>query len=336
MSNELLIEVLRGGTVESRHYGAALVYDYRGNRLAGWGDGVQRVFPRSAIKPIQAIALVESGACDHFQLSEAQIALACASHLGEPMHVTLAGAWLQQLGLSEAHLACGPQMPRDEVSAQRLLEAGQPCNRLHNNCSGKHAGLLSVALHRQQPVADYHQRHHPVQQYWLDILSDLAQMEIRDCPAGIDGCGIPAPTLPLQQLALAMARFANPVALPAPRAAAIHRIQAAIAHEPLYLAGHGSPATALIEATAGAVLAKNGAEGIYVAALPERGLGIALKIADGAARAASVALLAILDHLGALSDAEKERLRDHLRPPIRNTQGLIVGEIRPAPSWLGG
>lgn len=334
MSYELFIEVTRSYTVESRHFGAAVICDFKGRVLESWGDIDQLVFPRSALKPIQAIGVVESGASDHYSLSNADISLACASHQGEPMHVERVALWLNRLGLNQDHLACGAHLPGDELSAHQLLASGKDCCRIHNNCSGKHAGFLTTALYLKKPVENYHQIDHPVQQLSLDIISDLSQIELRKYPIGIDGCGFPAPALPLVHLGIAMARFANPAELSDHRAKAIKRIQTAIIHEPLYMAGHRSTASALIEATKGAVLAKTGAEGVFMAALPERDLGIALKISDGSGRARSVALLAILDHLGALSDTEKHKLRHHISPEIINTQGLAVGEIRPAPSWL--
>lgn len=334
MSSELFVEVTRNGTVESQHFGAAVVCDFKGNLLESWGDVEKLVFPRSALKPFQAIAVVESGASDHYALSNAEISLASASHRGEPMHLEGVRSWLTRLGLNQDHLTCGAELPEDEETAQHLLASGQKTCRYHHNCSGKHAAFLTTALHLGEPVENYHQVDHPVQQLSLDIISDLAQTELRNYPMGIDGCGFPAPAMPLVNLGIAMARFAKPVDLASHRAAAIRRIQEAVTDKPLYMAGHGSVVSELIEATEGVVLAKTGAEGVIIAALPERGVGIALKISDGNARARPVALLAILDHLGALSEEEKHKLEAHINPQIPNSQDLVVGEIRPASSWL--
>jgi L-asparaginase II len=334
MSYELLVEVTRNGTVESRHFGAAIVCDYKGNVLESWGDIDTLVFPRSALKPMLAIHLVESGASDKYALSDAELSLACSSHQGEQMHQNLVESWLNRLGLTEDHLACGAVLPEHTESAHQLLESGQYGCRIHHNCSGKHTGFLTTALHLGMPLDNYHLVEHPLQQLSLDTLSELADIDLRQYPIGIDGCGLPAPTMPLLQLGLAMARFANPVDLSDFRAQAIYRLHEAITNEPLYLAGHGTVVSELNEATKGTVLAKTGAEGVVTAALPERGLGIALKVADGSIRARSVALLAILDHLGALSDDEKRKLQTHISPAIVNSRGLAVGEIRPAASWL--
>ncbi|KPJ91487.1 MAG: hypothetical protein AMJ55_11720 [Gammaproteobacteria bacterium SG8_15] len=334
MSYELLVEVTRNGTVESRHFGAAVVCDVNGDVVESWGDIESLVFPRSALKPMLAIQLVESGASAHYALSDAELSLACSSHQGEQMHQDLVESWLNRLGLTEDHLACGPVLPEHTESAHQLLASGQQGCRIHHNCSGKHTGFLTTALHLDMPLDNYHQLEHPLQQLSLDTLSDLADIDLKQYPIGIDGCGLPAPTMPLLQLGRAMARFANPVALSDYRAQAIYRLHAAITNEPLYIAGHGTVVSELNEVTKGAVLAKTGAEGILTAALPERGLGIALKIADGSNRARSVALFAILDNLGALSDEEKHKLQAHISPTIVNSRGLAVGEIRPAASWL--
>jgi L-asparaginase II len=336
MSYELFVEVTRNGTVESRHFGAAVVCDFRGNVVEGWGDIESLVFPRSALKPLLAIQLVESGASDQYALSNAELSLACSSHQGEPMHRNLVESWLNRLGLTEDNLACGAVLPEHTESAHKLLAAGQQGCRLHHNCSGKHAGFLTTALHLDMSLDNYHLLEHPLQQLSLDILSDLADIDLRQYPMGVDGCGLPAPTMPLLQLARATARFANPVDLSDNRAQAIYRLHEAIINEPLYIAGHGSVVTELNEVTRGSVLAKTGAEGILTAALPGRGLGIALKIADGSARARAVALLAILDYLDALSDKEGNNLQAHTSPTIVNSRGLVVGEIRPAASWLPG
>ena len=334
MSYELLVEVTRNGAVESRHFGAAVVCDFRGTVVEGWGDINDLVFPRSALKPMLAIHLVESGAADRYALSDAELSLACSSHQGEPMHQSLVQSWLSRLGLTEDHLACGAVLPEHTESAHQLLTSGQKGRRIHHNCSGKHTGFLTTALHLGLPLDNYHLVDHPLQQLSLDILSDLADIDFDQYPMGVDGCGLPAPTMPLLQLGRAMARFARPVDLSDERAQAIYRLHRAITNEPLYIAGTGSVVSELNEVTKGTVLAKTGAEGIVTAALPEQGLGIAVKIADGSSRARSVALLAILDHLGALSDAEKHQLQAHIAPTIVNSRNLEVGEIRPAASWL--
>ena len=334
MSFELLVEVTRNDTVESRHFGAAVVCDIKGEVVESWGDIDNLIFPRSVLKPILAIHLIESGASEHYGLSDAELSLACSSHQGEEIHQNLVASWLNRLGLTEEDLACGPVLPEDTEHAHKILATGQKGCRIHHNCSGKHTGFLTTALHLGMPLKNYHQLEHPLQQLSFDILSDLAGIDLRQYPMGIDGCGLPAPTMPLHKLGYSMARFANPVDLSEKRAKAIYRLHQAITNEPLYIAGSGTVVSELNEITKGAVLAKTGAEGVIVASLPERGLGVAVKIVDGSARARSVALLAILDHLGVLSDEEKHQLQAHISPVLVNSRGLVVGEIRSARSFL--
>lgn len=334
MPYELLVEVTRNSTVESRHFGAAVVCDYEGNVLESWGDVKRPIFPRSAFKPLLAIDLVASGASDHYALGDAELTMACASHQGEPMHQELVVAWLDRLGLNQNYLACGADLPDDIESAHKILVSGRKGCRVHHNCSGKHAGFLTTALHLEMPLEDFHLVDHPLQQLSLDGLCELAGIDLRQYPMGIDGCGFPALTMPMVDLARAVARFAKPVDLPDDRAKAVFRLQQAIANEPLYAAGRGTVVSELNQITKGAVLAKTGAEGVLTASLPEQGLGIALKISDGSARARSAALLAILDHIGILSDEEKNQLQAHITPQIENSRGLVVGEIHPADSWL--
>ncbi len=334
MTYELLVEVTRNGIVESRHFGAAVVCDYKGTVLESWGDINNLVFPRSALKPLLAIDVVLSGASDHYALSDAELSLMCASHEGEEMHEKKVGAWLKRLGLSSDSLACGAVLPDNQENAHKLIASGQDGCQLHHNCSGKHAGFLTTALHLNMALKGYHLDEHPVQRLSLATLSKLADTDIRQYPSGIDGCGFPAPTMPLLCLAYIMARFSNPVELSSQHAKAIYRLHEAIIREPYYAAGHGTVVSELIKVTKGKVLAKTGAEGIITAALPERGLGIALKISDGNARARSVALLTILDHLKILSDSEKVQLEAHISPQIKNSRDLIVGDIRSAQSWI--
>ena len=188
MPYELLVEVTRNGTVESQHLGAAVVCDFKGNVIESWGDIERLVFPRSALKPILAIHLIESGASDQHELSDAELSLACSSHQGEQIHQRLVKSWLNRLKLTEDHLACGPVLPEHTDSAHKLLASGQQGCRIHHNCSGKHAGFLTTALHLGLSLDNYHLLDHPLQQLSLDILSYLADINLRQYPVGIDGC----------------------------------------------------------------------------------------------------------------------------------------------------
>jgi L-asparaginase II len=337
-ADPVAVLVRRGDRIESVHRVAYAVADADGTVLQQEGDIGRPVFPRSAVKPLQALPLVESDAAARFALSERELALACASHGGEPMHTEIVAAWLARIGLDPSALECGAHAPAHEPTARQLIEQRRPPSPLHNNCSGKHAGMLTLALHLGAPIAGYIAPDHPVQQRISALLA--AMSDTRLAPPAVDGCGVPTHAMPLAGLATAMARLADPgpSSPGAPgRAEACARVRAAMAGHPLLVAGSGR-ACSLIMAAAPGVLVKTGAEGVYVAALPERGLGLALKVADGASRAAVVALLALLARLGALDPAAPDpgaqtALGDLAAPVLRNHAGRGVGRIEPAPGW---
>jgi L-asparaginase II len=331
--NAVVAEVVRGGEVESLHRGACAVADARGAIVHAWGDVERPVFTRSAIKPIQALPLVETGAADRFALGNTEIALACASHGGEHKHIAVVEAWLARLGLGEADLECGAHPPSHQPSAEALFRAGGTPTAVHNNCSGKHTGFLTTARHLDEPTAGYIGRDHPVQQRIARVIGEMAGVDLTDAPVAVDGCGIPTIGLPLAGLATAMARLADPSVLAPARAAAVARVANAMTARPDMVAGTGRFCTALIAESGGRLLAKTGAEGVYAVALRERGLGVALKIDDGAGRAAEVATAAVLRHLGALDDELAERLADFVTAPVINRAGRRVGEVRAAGGW---
>jgi L-asparaginase II len=328
--NPVVVEVTRGDMVESRHRAAYAVCDGEGRVILSGGDTQCPVYARSALKPVQAIALVETGAAEAFALGDGEIALACASHAGEPRHVETVAAWLTRLGLSESDLECGPQLPTHEASAEHLLRAGDKPNQLHNNCSGKHAGFLTVARHLGWEPKDYIRLEHPVQQRLLGILESMTGLDLSDAAKGIDGCGIPVIGVPLGNLALAMARFADPYDQPEGRQTAVRRIAQAMAAEPFMVAGSGRFCTEVMQATAGRALVKTGAEGVYCGALPAEGLGIALKVDDGATRAAENLMARLLSRLGVLDEATLARLSARLERPLFNRAGRKVGVVRRA------
>jgi L-asparaginase II len=330
-ADPVAVLVRRGDRIESVHRVVYAVADAGGALPHHEGDVWRPVFPRSSAKPLQALPLVESGAAERFALGEQELALACASHGGEPMHTEIVAAWLARIGLDPSALECGAHAPSHEPSAQRLIAQGRSPSPLHNNCSGKHAGMLTLALHLGAPVAGYIAPDHPVQQRISAALAAMSGAPLTS-PA-IDGCGVPAHAMPLAGLATAMARLADPGARfdQAGRAEACARIRAAMAGHPLLVAGSGR-ACSLIMAAAPGVLVKTGAEGVYVAALPDQKLGVALKVADGAGRAAVVALMALLARLGAL-DPTAAALGDLAAPLLRNHAGRLVGRVEPAPGW---
>ena len=329
-ANPILVEATRGDMVESRHRAAVAVVDGDGTVVLQAGEIERLVYARSAIKPLQALALVESGAAEAFGLGDAELSLACASHNGEPRHAETVAAWLERISCSAADLECGAHLPYHQPSLEALLRSGQEATALHNNCSGKHSGFLSVARHLGYPTEGYIRFEHPVQQMVLGILETLSGLDLSAAPRGIDGCGIPVLGMPLGNLALAMARFADPSNQPEGRQAACARLHAALAAEPFMIAGSGRFCTRVIEATAGRALVKTGAEGVYCGALPEQGLGFALKVDDGAGRAAEVICGRVLRRLGVIDEAQTAALAGAFQPSLLNRAGTTVGELRTA------
>jgi L-asparaginase II len=323
--------VLRGERVESWHRVSYAVVDRSGQVRHAAGVSERPIFPRSAVKPLQALAMVESGAARRFGVSQAELALACASHAGEQRHVALVRAWLARLGLDQSALACGAHPPLHAPTAERLHAAGQAPEPVHNNCSGKHAGMLTLARHLGAPPAGYHQPDHPVQRQVAATLAEMAALDALPEPA-TDGCGVPTFPLSLVQLAGALARLAAPQALGPARRAACEQVRAAMSSHPELVGGTGRPCSAIMTALPGLVV-KTGAVGVYAAALPEAGLGLALKVEDGAGRAAPVALLALLEALGAVQGEARAALAEIARPLLRNHARRTVGRIEPAPGW---
>ncbi|HEY6336634.1 MAG TPA: asparaginase [Alphaproteobacteria bacterium] len=335
-ANPILVTVFRGAAIESRHRGAAAVVDARGKVVHAWGDVEHAVFPRSAIKPLQAIAVVETGAADAFGLGDAELALTCASHSGEPKHADTVKAWLEKIGLGVEHLECGAHPPYYAPAHEAMIRAGQEPSAAHNNCSGKHSGMLSASHHLREGTKGYIKPGHPAQRRWMKTVGELCEVDLGRAPMGIDGCSIPTVAIPIVAMARGMARLASQAGLHAERAAAARRVVAAVAARPDLVAGTGRFGTVVMEGVGGRVLLKGGAEGVYCGAIPSLGLGIALKIDDGAGRAAEAAMAAILRHVGALDDASWTALVQACRPKLTNWNRFEVGEIRAASGWLAG
>jgi len=329
MANPVLVEVTRGDLVESVHRGSVAIADAKGNIRFALGDLHTPVYPRSSLKPIQALPLLESGAADAFGLGEEEIALACASHSGEPMHTTRVAAWLSRIGCLESDLACGAHPSRYEPVAEDMIRRGERPTRIHNNCSGKHSGFLTVARHWDIATDGYERHDHPVQRAIAKALSELTEIA-GEFPWGVDGCAAPNFAVPLDAQARAFAKFAAPDSLPPERANACRRIVRAMTSFPELVSGTGRSCAILMRSAKGRVAVKIGAEGFYAGMVPEMGLGIVLKIDDGASRAAETAMAAILDRLGLLGG--DPAARDLLNAPVINTRNAIVGLRSAAPS----
>lgn len=323
-----MIELWRGGRRESLHLGHGVISDRRGV-VEAWGVPGTLIYPRSSCKMVQALPLIESGAADSAGLNTRQLALACASHSGAQMHVDAVGQWLAGLDMSEPDLRCGCHAPRDKQERHRLIRQDeQPC-QLHNNCSGKHAGFLTLNRHLRGGT-EYTEPDHPVQQA---VKAAFEEVTGETSPGfGIDGCSAPNHACSLAGLAHAMAVFADPD--DDLRGQAMRRLVEAMHRHPELVAGEGRACTELMRALGGNAVVKTGAEGVFVAILPAQKLGIALKISDGATRASEAAITAILVHLGLLT-ADAPVVEKFLSGPIRNWRGLQTGELRCARGFPG-
>ena len=341
-----VIEVTRGTLIESRHHVHAVVVDASGAVVHAWGDVDLEIFPRSAIKPLQTLALIETGAADHWRLTDERIALACASHSGSAGHIMAVEAWLDDLDMGEDDLECGAHMPTDEPAAHRLIKQGAAPTRLHNNCSGKHAGFLATALHMGEDTHGYTGADHPVQQRLYQALMEMGGADLTGTGRGVDGCGIPVYGMPLAALARAMAKMADPATagLGAVRTAAAQRIVASMAKHNFMVSGRGRLDHAAMTAGIGVAkrtgapvfATKTGAEAVHAAILPGRGLGVAVKAEDGAKRASDTMMAHLLNFLGAFDDGARADLAPFLETTVVNAEGAPVGAVRPAPGWDRG
>jgi L-asparaginase II len=329
MSNPVLVETTRGSRVESRHRGALAVSDCDGRLVFAQGDVEAPVFPRSAVKALQALPLIESGGAHRLGLSDAEIALACASHSGEPIHVKTARAMLAKCGCDESALECGVHWPLDAAAARALAASGATANALHNNCSGKHAGFICLCSAAGVAPKNYVKRDHFAQRQVRAALGEMSATKLDDAPWGVDGCAVPTYAIALRALALAFARLGTGAGLAPDRAAAAKRIRAACAAHPYLVAGAGRFDTELMAGLGERAFVKTGAEGVYCAALPELGLGVAIKCDDGAGRAAEVAMAAVIARFLPLGEKELAIVEARLSPTIRNWNGEAVGTLRP-------
>jgi len=333
-TDPILTEVTRGDLVESRYRVRAAVVDAEGQIVEAWGDIAGHVYPRSAIKPLQAIPLVETGAADAFGLEPRHVALACASHLGEKIHTETVSQWLGHIGCGADDLECGGHLPRAEGAMVELIRSGAPVSGIYNNCSGKHTGFLTTCKHLGEETKGYIGPTHPAQQRLAALLSELGGEALDATERGFDGCGIPVLGMPLSALARAMARMAAPETLSEARGDAVRRITAAMTAHPEMVRGTGGFDTVAMRAGKGRFATKTGAEGVHIAIIPEKRLGIAIKVADGNNRATPVVMTALLDRLGVLDDDARNALAGFATTPVENVVGRHVGDIRLAEGAL--
>jgi L-asparaginase II len=315
--------------VESSHRGAIAVVDAHGNCGAAIGDVEAAVFPRSSVKLIQALPLVESGAAEAFGYGEEELAMACASHSGERRHVAIARRMLEKCGRTPADLECGVQMPSNLAAANALVRTGEASSPLYNTCSGKHAGFICLACHLGVDPTGYVAPNHPVQRAVAAVVAATTGISLGADVCATDGCSIPTYAVPLDRLALAFAGLITGEGQSPRRAAAARRLFDACMGDPSLVAGTGRFCTEVMAALSGRVFVKTGAEGIYCGAIPEAGLGIAVKCDDGATRAAEAMMAATLAALLPMAAAERDLFSQRLTRSIASRVGVKVGEIRP-------
>jgi L-asparaginase II len=330
MSNPELVEVFRGGVVESRHRGAIAVVDGDGGTVFSLGDIERPVFPRSAIKAIQALPLVESGAADAFGFENADLAMACASHSGEPEHVARAASMLERAGLDASALECGVHWPFELPVTLKLAKSGQEPTPLHNNCSGKHSGFLATCMHCGFETKGYVALGSQIQDVVRETMESVtgAPHEIDRC--GTDGCSIPTYAIPLKNLAHGFARMATGTGLAPERAKAAKRLMNACMAEPFYVAGTKRACTALMTMAPGRVFVKTGAEGVFTGAVPELGLAFALKCDDGATRASEAMAAGLLARLFAFDPDLSAKFDRYSTREMKNWNSIVYGLTAPA------
>jgi L-asparaginase II len=324
--NPVLVEVLRGDRVESWHRGATVACDATGRIVTASGDIERAIYPRSTVKPLQALPLVASGAADWLGLSDTEIALACGSHAGEPLHVATAEGMLGKAGRDASCLECGVHWPLSESAARDLAARGASPTPLHNNCSGKHAGFICLACYKGLETSGYGHPDHPIMQEVTAALAAATSARLDPSCRGVDGCSIPTYAMPLKALATGFARLGTGQGLPMAFELAASRIRRAVAANSFALAGTGRFDTRVTATYGTAILCKSGAEGVVAASIPAMGLGIAVKIDDGAGRAAEVAMAALLRRI--LPDSLSTDDLPLTEIPLFNWNGVLVGRIK--------
>jgi L-asparaginase II len=327
-ANPILAETVRGNWVENRYRGAIAVVDASGKVIAAAGDIERPIFPRSAIKAMQALPIFTSGAIDRFALSEEQLALACASHHGENVHVATAAGFLDRAGLGAGDLECGAHLPTNPEARQALRESGNAPSPLHNNCSGKHAGMLSVAVALGTDPHGYVEPGHQVQRQVREAIEAVIGEALHEDRCGTDGCSIPTYAAPLRAFAAGFARMATGEGLSPDHAAGARRLFDAATAHPHLVAGSGHADTRIMGAFGGRVMQKVGAEAVQCGAIRDKGWGYAIKCDDGNVPASQAMLAALLLALAEPGAEAAEVLNGLRNQPIRNVRGRVVGALR--------
>lgn len=324
------VEVTRGGMVESFHHVAACAMDAEHNVIFSAGDIEAPVYLRSTAKPFIAAAVIAAGARKRFGLEPREIAVMAASHTGQVFHVEAVRSILAKIGVNESALQCGSHEPYNAQAAENLREAGLTPGAVHNNCSGKHAGILALCTLLGADPATYLEAANPAQQRILEFCARISDTRVEDLTLGVDGCGIPVYAIPLRRAALSFMRFATLEGIDECDAAALRVVRDAMIAHPEYVSGTGEFDTRLMSAGQGRIVCKGGAEGVHGSAFLQRGAGLVCKVLDGASRGRAPAVLEALRHLDLLNEAALTELADLERPIVYNRAGRAVGEVRAA------
>lgn len=334
MANPVLVEVIRGNVVESRHSGALALFDGDGKSVLTIGDVSRRTYPRSAIKAIQALPFVESGAADAYGFGDAELAMSCASHSGEPEHVARADAMLRAAGLSCDDLECGAHWPSDQSVLIELARSGKEPTALNNNCSGKHAGFLCTCAHMGLKIKGYVQPASQIQTLVRQTMQEVTGAVHAADDYGIDGCSIPTYAIGIDAMARGFARMATGTGMAPQRAQAAKRLMTACMNAPFYVAGSRRACTRLMELAPGRIFVKTGAEGVFCGAVPELGLGFALKCDDGATRAAETMVTQLLAQLFSKDETLSAALREQATRRMSNWNGIDYGATAPSAEFV--
>jgi L-asparaginase II len=328
MQNPVTVEVTRGKLVESRHRGLGVVVDGAGKTVFSFGDADAGVFPRSSCKAMQALPLIESGAADAYGFGNAELAFSCASHSGEDRHVEMARSMLAKAGRDVSALECGAHWSSEQASLIHQARTIENPTALHNNCSGKHSGFVCTCVHSGAPVEGYVGYDHPLQREIRDVMGSLTGTVLDTDNCGTDGCSIPTYAVPLKGLAHGFAKMLTGEGLSASRAKASRRLIDACMAEPFYVAGTGRACTKLMELAPGKIFAKTGAEGVFVAALPDQGLAMAVKCEDGTTRAAEAMIFALIARYFEKGGETETKLMAMANRQMKNWNGIHVGDVR--------
>ncbi|GGF98706.1 MULTISPECIES: asparaginase [Rhizobium] len=328
MQNPVTVEVTRGSSVESRHRGLGVVVDGSGKTVFSFGDAEAGVFPRSSCKAMQALPLIESGAADAYGFGNAELAFACASHSGEDRHVEMAASMLKKAGRDVSALECGAHWSSDQATLIHQARTIDQPTALHNNCSGKHSGFVCTCVHSGTPLEGYVGYDHPLQREIRDVMQSLTGAVLGADNCGTDGCSIPTYAVPLKGLAHGFAKMLTGEGLATSRAKASRRLIDACMAEPFYVAGTDRACTKLMEVAPGKIFAKTGAEGVFVAALPDQGLAMAVKCEDGTTRAAEAMIYALISRYFEKGGEVQTKLMGMANRQMKNWNGMPVGDVR--------